>query len=221
VLFPVNPGTLATYRDAFTPNHATDDPTDAARQLELWLKPRDTLPPLAPQSAARRALEPLVEPRRPLVGDNVRLTHRLTRTRKNDFPHVLAWCDDQDTTLCGDCLAPWPPLNAAPLARRAPRERFFHAPPGRDTNVIDQRLHAIKHATPLTPAAGVIAPQARFVQALMAQLRAILPAMADFDQALAPRAQEPPDCPVCAALPGAGAVFAPRLRVAFGAPRAR
>ena len=30
VLFPVNPATLAKYREAFTPSHAKDDPTDAA-----------------------------------------------------------------------------------------------------------------------------------------------------------------------------------------------
>ena len=29
VLFPVNPATLAKYRQAFTPSQAKDDPTDA------------------------------------------------------------------------------------------------------------------------------------------------------------------------------------------------
>jgi len=37
VLFPVNPSTLAKYREAFTPSHAKDDPTDAELQLELLL----------------------------------------------------------------------------------------------------------------------------------------------------------------------------------------
>src|SRR5215831_7822752 len=35
VLFPINPLTLARYREAFTPSRATDDPTDADLQLEL------------------------------------------------------------------------------------------------------------------------------------------------------------------------------------------
>src|SRR5919108_3696010 len=55
VRFPVNPGTLAKYREAFTPSHAKDDPTDAALQLELLLKHRDKLKPLKPQSPAMRA----------------------------------------------------------------------------------------------------------------------------------------------------------------------
>jgi hypothetical protein len=44
---------------------------------------------------------------------------------------------------------------------------------------------------------------------------------ADFDQAIAQRAQRHPDCPLFASLPGAGAVFAPRLLVAFGEQRER
>jgi hypothetical protein len=53
-LFPVHPFTLAQDREAFTPRHATDDPTDAALQVELLLKHRDTLTPLSPQSPTRR-----------------------------------------------------------------------------------------------------------------------------------------------------------------------
>jgi hypothetical protein len=48
-----------------------------------------------------------------------------------------------------------------------------------------------------------------------------LQAIADFDNAMAPRAQDHPDFPVFDALPGAGAVCAPRLLVAFGAQRER
>src|SRR5262249_8249099 len=86
VLFPVNPLTLARYREAFAPSHAKDDPTDAALQLEILLKHRDKLTPLKPQSPAMRALEQLVEHRRRLVGDKVRITHRLTSTLKSYFP---------------------------------------------------------------------------------------------------------------------------------------
>jgi transposase len=221
VLFPVNPATLAKYREAFTPSHAKDDPTDAELPLELLLKHRDTLQPLTPQSAAMRALAPLVEHRRCVVGDKVRLTNRLTSTLKNDFPHVLNWFDDQDTTRFCDFLAQWPTLKAAQLARRATLERFFRAHHGRYVTVIDTGIQAIKSATPLTTDEGVIAPNALLVQALVAQLRGILQAIADFDHAIAQRAQSRSDFPLFAALPGAGAVFAPRLLVAFGEQRER
>jgi transposase len=221
VLFPINPGTLAKYRDAFTPSHAKDDPTDAKLQLELLLKHRDKLQPLNPQSPAMRALAQLVEHRRRVVGDKVRITNRLTSTLKNYFPHVLHWFEDKDTLLFCDFLAQWPTLKAAQLARRTTLECFFRTHHVRYGNVIAQRIQAIKRATPLTTDEGVIAPNALLVQALVAQLRVILQAIADFDQAIAQRAQQHPDFPLFAALPGAGAVFAPRLLVAFGEQRER
>jgi transposase len=221
VLFPVNPLTLARYREAFAPSHAKDDPTDAELQLELLLKHRNQLTPLKPQSSAMRALERLVEHRRRLVGDKVRTTNRLTSTLKDYFPHVLHWFHDKDTALFCDFLAQWPTLKAAQLARRSTLERFFRAHHVRYADVIDQRIQAIKSATPLTTDEGVIVPNALLVQALITQLRVILHAIAVFDHAIAQRAQSHPDFPLFNALPGAGAVFAPRLLVAFGEQRER
>jgi hypothetical protein len=221
VRLPVTPLTLARDREAFAPSHAKDAPPDAELQLALRLKHRDTLTPLKPQSPAMRALEHRVAQRRRLVGDNVRTTNRLTRTLQDSCPPVLPWFHDKDPAIVCDVLAHWPPLQAAPLARRSTLERFFRAHPVRDADVIDQRLHALKSATPLTTDAGGIVPNALLGQALITQLRVILPAIAACDHAMAPRAQSPPDCPLCHAFPGAGAVLAPRLRVAFGEPRDR
>jgi transposase len=221
VLFPINPLTLARYREAFTPSRAKDDPTDAELQLELLLTHRDKLQPLNPQSPTMRALAQLVEHRRRVVGDKVRITNRLTSTLKNYFPQVLQWFQDKDTHIFCDFLSRWPTLKAAQLARRATLETFFRDHHVRSADVIAQRLHAIKTATPLTTDEGVIAPNALLVQALIAQLRVTLQAIADFDTAIAQCAQTHPDFPLFQALPGAGPVFAPRLLVAFGEQRAR
>jgi transposase len=221
VLFPVNPLTVARYREAFTPSQAKDDPTDAALQVELLLKHRDKLTPLTPQSPAMRALAPLVEHRRRLVGDKVRLTNRLTRALKNYFPHVLQWFQEKDTALFCDFLSRWPTLKAAQLARRATLEGFFRTHHVRSAEVITTRIQAIQSAMALTTDDGVITPNVLLVQALVAQLRVTLQAIADFDTAIAPHVQCHPDFPLFAALPGAGAVFAPRLLVAFGEQRER
>src|SRR5712691_11222660 len=159
VLFPVNPLTLARYREAFTPSGAKDDPTDAALQVELLLKHRDKLTPLAPQSPAMRALEQLVEHRRRLVGDKVRLTNRLTSALKNYFPHVLQWFQEKDTAIFCDFLSRWPTLKAAQLARRTTLEGFFRAHHVRSADVITTRIEAIKSAVALTTDEGVIIPQ--------------------------------------------------------------
>src|SRR5262249_46756407 len=179
VLFPINPLPLARYREAFTPSRAKDDPTDAALQLELLRTHRDKLQPLQPQSPTMRALAQLVEHRRRLVGDKVRITNRLTSTLKNYFPQVLHWFQDKDTAIFCEFLSRGTTLKAAQLARRATLETFFRAHHVRYAEVIAQRIQAIKAATPLTTDEGVIAPNALLVQALVAQLRVTLHAIAD------------------------------------------
>src|SRR5262245_5289484 len=73
----------------------------------------------------------------------------------------------------------------------------------------------------LTTDDGVITPNVLLVHALVAPRRVTLQGIADFDTAMAQRAQDHPDFPVFDALPGAGAVLAPRLLVACGAQRER
>src|SRR5712692_9586283 len=116
VLFPINPLTLARYREAFTPSRAKDDPTDAELQVELLLTHRDKLTPLSPQSPTMRALAQLVEHRRRVF-------------------------NDKDTHIFCDFLRRWPTLKAAQLARRPTLETFFRDHPVRSADVIAQRIH--------------------------------------------------------------------------------
>lgn len=131
VLFPVNPQPLARYRQAFSSSGAKDDPSGARLQLEILCKHRDRLKPLEPQSVALGSLRQLVEHRRHLVGDKVRITHRLTSTLNNYFPPVLQWLKDKDTVIFCDFLSRWPTLQSAQKARRTPLERFFTGHHGR------------------------------------------------------------------------------------------
>jgi transposase len=221
VLLPLHPLPLARSREAFTPSRAKDDPTDAARQLALLLTPRAKSPPLQPQRSTLRALDQLVAHRRRVVNDQVRITNRLTRPLKHSCPQGLPWFQDKDTPIVCDFLSRWPTLKAAQLARRSTLETCFRAHQVRSADVVAQRLPAINAAIPWTTDAGVSAPHAVLVQALVHQLRGTLEAIATFDQAIAQRAQSPPDCPLCQALPGAGPVCASRLLVACGEPRER
>jgi hypothetical protein len=147
VLFPINPMMLARYREAFTPSRAKDDPTDAELQLDLLLRHRDKLKPLAPQSPEMRALAQLVEHRRRLVADRVRITHRLTSALQTSFPQVLQWLPKKETQLFCDFLSQWPTLKAAQLARRSTLERFFRQHHVHGEQRINERLEAMKSAT--------------------------------------------------------------------------
>jgi hypothetical protein len=220
-LFPLPPLPLARSRDACTPSRAPDAPTAAARQRALLRTHRDTLPPRTPQSPTRRALAQLVEPRRRVVGATGRSPNRLPRPLQTSCPPGLHGWQAKDTAIFCDCLRRWPPLTAVPRAHRATRTPFFRAHHGRSAAGIAPRLQALTAAPPRTTDAGVLAPQARLGQALVAQLRVPWQASADGATASAPRAPRPPAVPLGQALPGAGPVFAPRRLVAFGAPRDR
>src|SRR6266700_6345188 len=221
VLFPVHPATLAKYREAFVPSHAKADPTDAHLALELLLRYRAKLKALAPQSVAMRMLLRLVEQRRRLVGDQNRISNRLTDALKQYFPDVLTWFADKDTLLFCDFLTRWPTLKQLQRARRTTLQSFFHDHHVRSQARIEERLNAIKSATPLTDDPAVILPNQFLVLALVAQLRVTLQAIERFDAQIATVSETLPDYALFRALPGAGASLAPRLLAAFGEQRER
>jgi hypothetical protein len=89
VIFPVNPSALAKYREAWAPSGKKDDPSDSALALEIVIKHRDKLNMLRPLSSQMRALQQLVEDRRKLVDDRVRVTNRTTAALKAYFPQIF------------------------------------------------------------------------------------------------------------------------------------
>jgi hypothetical protein len=170
-LCPGHPETRAQSRAALPPSHAPDAPTAAALQRALLLQQRAKLPPRIPQSAALRALAPRVDPRRRLVGDTGRRTHRRTRTLNNDFPHALPWLEDNaPPTLRGlpssmaapasrPAGAPCPPSARLPRPSRALSQRHRHAPPGhQERDTPDDRGGRARPAGPLGPGARRPAP---------------------------------------------------------------
>jgi transposase len=221
VLFPINPSTLAKYREAFKPSRAKDDPTDAELALDLLMRHPERFEPLQPQSVAMRTLVSLTEHRRELVNDKIRLTNRLTNTLKQYYPQALDWFEQRDTVLFCDFLTRWPTLLQVKRARQASIKAFFHAHNGRRPQVIAGRLEAIKAAAPLTQDPGVIVPCRVHAIVLVEQLRVTLHSIDQFDRAIAELAPTLPDYPLFQGLPGAGPHLAPRLLVAFGEDRQR
>ncbi len=221
VLFPINPSTLAKYREAFKPSRAKDDPTDAELALDLLVRHPERFAPLQPQSEGMRTLLSLTEHRRELVDDKTRFTNRLTDTLKQYYPHALDWFNERDTVLFCDFLTRWPTLTQVKRARRASLQAFFYAHNGRRAHVISARLDAIKAATPLTEDMGVIAPCRLQVLVLVEQLRTTLQAIDRFDREIAELAPTLPDYCLFQDLPGAGPHLAPRLLAAFGEQRER
>lgn len=220
-LYPVNPQSLARYRQAWSPSGAKDDPTDAQLALDVLLKHPDKLRPLRLQSPPMRALCRLVEDRRRLVADRVRVTNRITAALKAYFPQVLDWFEDKGTRVFCDFVERWPSAESARKARATTLEAFFKEHNVRGAERIENRIAAIKGATPLTTDEGVVAPSRLLVQALIPQLRAIILAIAAYDEEIGAVCGKLADFRIFKSFPSAATVYAPRLLAAFGEDRGR
>ncbi|MBA3712370.1 MAG: IS110 family transposase [Pyrinomonadaceae bacterium] len=221
VLYPINPKTLAKFREAFSPSRAKDDPTDAEYLVELLVHHRDRLKPWRPDDQPTRTLQLLVEHRRRLVGDQTRISNRLTALLKGYFPQVLAWFPEMTTVLVCDFLLRWSSLDALSGVRRATLEKFFREHKSHRTDTIEKRLDAITAATALTTDGAVINASVVMVKALAAQMKTTLTAIKEFDREIAELCQAHADYEVFASLPGAGPVYASRLLTAMGTRRER
>ncbi len=221
VIFPVNPSTLAKYREAFSPSGAKDDPSDAELALDLILRHPDRFKPLVPQGVEMRTLVSLVEQRRCLVNDTVRITNRLRNALKQYYPQALEWFDRIDTALFCDFIERWPTVVQVKRARRNTLATFFNNHNMRFAKVLEARLMSIRLARPLTLDEAVITPHRLQALVLVDLLRATLVAIKRFDLAIAELAPQHADYALFDALPGAGPSLAPRLLVAFGEQRER
>ncbi len=220
-IFPVNPTTLARYRNTFTLSSAKDDPTDAEFALELMLRYPDKVLPLTPQSENMRKLAYLVVSRRKLVEDRRRLANRLIATLKQYYPQVLDWFSHKNTQLFCDFILKWASLQELQKARKQPIIKLFKSSSSRTIPLIEKRLQAIKIAKPLTEDMAVISAHRLEAMALAAQMLAIIRAIKLFDVEILSTFKALPDCPIFSDLPGAGPCLAPRLLVAFGEDRRR
>ena len=221
-LFPVNPSTLAKYREAFQPSKAKDDPTDAASlQWICCCATQSTSRCSNPRALRCVHLATMVEQRRRLVNDQGRITNRLRSALKQYYPQVLEWFEHIDTPLFCAFVKRWPTLTQARRARANTLKQFFHEHHMYREDVVERRRKAIKAASPLTLDEAVIVPYRMQVLVLVEQLELMFKAIDQFDDAIAKLSSQHSDYALFQALPGAGPSLTPRLMVAFGEQRER
>ena len=222
VLYPINPATSKRYRDAFAPSGAKDDPVDAHLIWQLLVKHRDQLRPWQPEDATSRQLALLCEHRRDLVSQRTRLVQQLRAALKTYFPQALDWTgEDLASVMAADLLVRWPSLEQLQRAHPNTVRAFYYAHRCRRPDLVQQRLHQIKTAQPLTTDAAVIAAHSLRVQCLASQLRPLLGSIATYDRQIEALFASHPDAALFVSFPGAGDCLAPRLAAAFGTHRDR
>ena len=221
-LYPINPVTLARYREAFAPSRAKDDPGDARLLSEILRLHRDKLAVWKPDDEQTRTLAFLNEERRKAVNLRTKLVLRLQAALKLYFPQALAWLGaDLGTPMACDWLLKWPTLEAARRSRPQTVRAFFYAHNCRSAAHVESVLAALPAAKPLTTDAAVLAVQPLTVQMLAKQLRLLHGAIVAYERQIAARFRPHPDAFLFENLPGAGPALAPRLLTAFGTDRSR
>lgn len=222
VLYPINPATLARYREAFSPSRAKDDPSDAKLLAEILRLHRDKLSVWKPDNEQTRTLTFLNEERRKAVDLRTKLVLRLEAALKLYFPQAIEWVGIHlYNPLACDWLLKWPTLETLQKAKPQTIRSFYYAHNCRRTDHVETCLKAMETAKPLTKDTAVITANRLTVQMLAKQLRTLHGSIAEYDLQIAQLFAEHPDAFIFNNLPGAGSALAPRLLSAFGTDRDR
>ena len=221
VLYPINPSTLASYREAFSPSGAKDDPADAEYMAEIVSTHRDRLRAWMPEDDKTRTLQHLVEHRRKLIGERTRLSNRLTALLKGYFPQVLQWFPDVRTVIVCDFLTKWPSLEAVKRAKLPTLLKFFRQHNSNRRETVERRIKSIKESLPLVTDPAVVKTSAMLAAANATQMKVMIKAIKEFDREIELLCSQHQDYPLFESLPGAGTVYASRLLAAFGSRRGK
>ena len=220
-LYPINPKSLARYREAFYPSGAKDDPEDADLLREMVEKNPERFRCWTPEDPLTRQLQLAVEYRRKLVTQRTALTNQLTSLLKSFFPQALEWAGGLDTAQACDFLQRWPSLQGLQAAAPSQIRQFYRTHHSRDLQHLDERIAQIRAAQPLTVDSGIIGAMSLMVRSLAQQLQPLLGSIAEFDRLIQALFQQHPDHSLFDSFPGAGAALAPRLLAALGSDRQR
>lgn len=193
VLFPVNPTTVSQIRKAFANSGAKDDPSDAFIIAQLLERNMDKFKPLESDSPSVRAIARLVEGRRKLVQERVKLSNKITSYLKEYYPQPIDWFKEKDTTIFCDFIAKWPSLQSFQRAREATLMKFFNSHNARYTTVNQQRIAQIKSEQALTNDKGIIEPNQLMVSLFIPQLRLLIESIDTIDKEIKQRYKEQKD----------------------------
>lgn len=221
-LYPINPTTLAKYREAFHPSRAKDDPTDAQLLMELLLKHRDRFKAWEPDDEDTRMLRLLTEERRKSVDWRTKLVLRLQALLKGYFPQAMDLvAGNLTSTLACDFLQKWPTLGALKRAKAKTVRAFYYGHNYRRGDLIEKNIEMIRAAATLTEDKAIVTASKITAQALANQIRAINMAIKQYNKQIKALYDKHPDAFIFESLPGAGPVMGPRLLSALGTNRDR
>lgn len=221
-LFPVNPKSLARFREAFTASGAKSDFSDADYLRELVSVHHDRLRPWTPDDEQTRTISFLAESRRKVVDERTKFTNRLRSCLKMYFPQALELVGETLHSLMAlNFLHKWPQLHALQRAKSKTVQKFYFAHNSRSSERIKERLALISSTLPLTADQAVIKSCLITTKMLVGQITQLNNAIDEFDTELKSLYDKHPDKDIFDSFPGSGNALGPRILSAWGNNRDR
>ena len=222
-LYPINPHSLASFRQTFFSSRAKDDPVDSQLLEELLRTHPERLRSYQPEPTAERKLDQYCRHRRGLRDLATKTELKLISTLKQYFPLAVNLFADVGlkSEIALNFLSRWPTLEELHRAKAQTVRSFFYAHNSRSQSLIEKRLQLIAQAHPVTDDLALIEPLVLTSKCLVTQLRQFNQAISQFDQKIRELFKSHPDHFLFESLPGAGEQLAPRLFAVFGSNRSR
>lgn len=221
VLYPINPKSLARFRESLYPSRAKSDPADAVLLSEFLIKHQDRLRPWRAEDVETRKLRLLLENRETLVDDRTRLSNRLRNALKLYFPQALEWGGPLTKPMSWAFLVKWSALQDVQKVNKKKLLNFFYDHHVRRGDQIDGLYEQVQSAKALVTDAALVDTSVLMARSLCQQLQTIQVYIDQHDAEIEALYASHPDKSLFDNLPGAGEVLGPRLVAAFGRDRER
>ena len=221
VMYPVNPLTVAKFREAFKTSGAKSDPIDVDDILEILLKHRDRLQAFQPDTEQTRLLARFVEKRRTAVDQRAKMICVLKAELKQYFPHALeALSDNLTSKLAHDFLRKWTTFEQFRYAKPQTVRKFFYGHNIRSEEKIEKVLQLLS-AKPLTTDTAILESSSAIVIMYSRVIQELNKAIDAMEEKIAETFKNHPEAYLFNNIPGAGNAMAPRLLTLFGTDRSR
>lgn len=215
-VFPINPMSVARYRERHSTSGAKSDGADAHLLAEIVRLDRAHHRPVAGDSEQGEAIKLVARTHQSLIWDRTRHVLRLRSTLREFFPAALAAFDDLDAPDALELLAKAPdPDRAARLSRAAITAALTRAH-RRGVAARATQLQAILRAGELRQAPLVQSAYAAIVSAEVALIGNLNTQIEDLGAVVAAHFGRHPDAEIYASQPGLGVILAARVLSEFG-----
>jgi transposase len=216
-LFPVNPKSMARFREVVRPSGSKSDELDCMLMCQLVKAHRSLLTEFVAEDPLTRELICLVSYRRDLVDQRSALANQIKSVLKLFYPLALETLQNDTTSaLAADFVLKFPTLRSLQESPKHAVRKFFKGHGCRLTNGLEERLDRVAPAIAVTEDSAWINPHSFMACALADQLKAVIARVKQIEERISILAEQHPNYDLARSLPGAAAVLEPRLIAALG-----